>query len=92
MMINCPNCGKRYVSELSYEGDATLQRPDKANLTNNQAWYDYVYARLNDKEQHAELWQHTQGCRQFFVVIRDLQTHHIHDIYSMSDWQAAEVK
>ncbi len=87
MMINCPCCGKRYLSEFSYEGDATLTRPDETNFMDNQAWYDYVYARINNKEKHAELWQHAQGCRQFFVVIRDLHTHHIHHVYRMADWQ-----
>lgn len=89
MMINCPYNGKRYLSEFSYEGDATLQRPNADNYDDKQAWYDYVYARTNDKEQHAELWQH-QGSRQFIVVIRDLHTHHIHAVYTMDEWRAKQ--
>ena len=87
MMIKCPCCGNRYLSEFSYEGDATLKRPDENNYSDNQAWYDYVYARINDKDNHAELWHHVQGCRQFFVVKRNLQTHQIYHVYSMSDWR-----
>lgn len=87
MMINCPYCGKRYLAEFTYEGDATLTRPAGVQLEDEQAWYDYVYNRVNDKTQHAELWQHAQGCRQFLVVIRDLDTHHIHATYTLSDWQ-----
>ncbi len=87
MIIDCPHCGKRYVAEFSYEGDATLSRPGADKTNDRQAWYDYVYARINDKDKHAELWQHVQGCRQFFVVIRDLHTHHIHSVQRLSDWR-----
>lgn len=89
MMIDCPCCGRRYLSEFSYEGDATVVRPDEHCSLDNQAWYRYVYARVNAREKQAELWQHNQGCRQFFVLIRDLHNHHIHQIYRLKEWQAA---
>ena len=45
MIINCVNCGKRYSNEFSYEGDASIKRPSLSEYDNQQAWYDYVYAR-----------------------------------------------
>lgn len=87
MMIDCPCCGKRYLSEFSYEGDATVVRPDTACSSAAQAWYRYVYARVNGKEKQAELWHHHLGCRQFVVLVRDLHNHRIHATYRYKTWQ-----
>ena len=43
----------------------------------DEAWHDYVYLRENPKGPHAELWQHSAGCRRWFKVLRDTVTHEI---------------
>ncbi len=78
MLIRCPWCGERDLSEFYYGGDATLKRP--AEDAGPKAWHDYVYLRDNPKGPHRELWQHSAGCREFLVVTRDTLTHAIGDV------------
>jgi len=80
--ITCPWCGKRAQTEFSYEGDATLERPDSGTATrpegsDQKAFFDYVYLRDNPRGWHDELWQHTAGCRRFLKVRRHVTTHEI---------------
>jgi heterotetrameric sarcosine oxidase delta subunit len=72
--ITCPWCGKRAQTEFSYEGDATVSRPDTGD---EKAFFDYVYLRDNPRGWHDELWQHTAGCRRFVKVRRHVTTHEI---------------
>ncbi|MCT7375237.1 sarcosine oxidase subunit delta [Chelativorans salis] len=76
MLIPCPHCGPRDVSEFSYQGDATRTRPDPAS-TDVKAWHDYVYNRSNPAGRHSEYWQHAGGCRTHLLVTRDTLTHEI---------------
>jgi sarcosine oxidase subunit delta len=78
MRINCPYCGARDHSEFSYEGDATLKRPENDDT---DAWRDYVYHRTNPKGRHKELWSHVAGCRAWVVVERNTLTHEIYESY-----------
>ncbi|HET8728028.1 MAG TPA: sarcosine oxidase subunit delta [Alphaproteobacteria bacterium] len=75
MIIPCPWCGRRDLSEFTYGGDATVARPEADASTDG--WHDYVYLRDNPRGLHEELWQHTQGCRQWLRVRRDMTTHDI---------------
>lgn len=50
MRIHCPFCGERDLSEFSYLGDATVQRPDSA-----EKFYEAVYLRDNPAGRHSEL-------------------------------------
>jgi sarcosine oxidase subunit delta len=74
MQITCPYCGPRDVVEFTYQGDATVVRPDPA-ATDQDAWNAYVYDRANPAGKHSELWQHSGGCRAHLVVERDTLTH-----------------
>lgn len=76
MLIICPYCGARDVSEFTYQGDANRTRPDPAS-TDPAAWYDYVYQRANPAGDHREYWQHSGGCRSHLTVIRNTLTHEI---------------
>ena len=58
MLIACPYCGPRDLSEFTYQGDATRTRPDPAS-TDQAAWNAYVYDRVNTAGDHAEFWQHS---------------------------------
>ena len=74
-LIHCPYCGDCDVTDFSYGGDATLQRP--AADARFDDWYDYVYLRSNPKGVHDEYWHHVAGCRQWLKVRRDTVTHAI---------------
>jgi sarcosine oxidase subunit delta len=39
------------------------------------AWSDYLNFRGNDKGPHREMWCHSGGCGQWFVLDRDTATH-----------------
>lgn len=72
MRIHCPFCGERDLSEFSYLGDATFQRPDSP-----EKFYEAVYLRDNPAGRHSELWYHAFGCRGWLRVTRDTRTHAI---------------
>ena len=76
MLITCPYCGPRDVSEFSYQGDANRMRPDPAS-TDQAAWNAYVYDRVNTAGDHNEYWQHAGGCRAHLAVTRNTLTHEI---------------
>ncbi|MBO6637290.1 MAG: sarcosine oxidase subunit delta [Roseitalea sp.] len=78
MIIVCPFCGPRDLSEFAYCGDADnlAARPDPA-ATDPAAWNAYVYDRTNPAGEHAEIWQHAGGCRKFLRVVRNTVTHEI---------------
>ena len=76
MIITCPYCGPRDLSEFSYQGDGNRTRPDPAS-TDQEAWNAYVYDRLNPAGDHNEIWQHSGGCRAHLAVTRNTLTHRI---------------
>ena len=76
MLISCPYCGPRDLSEFTYHGDGNRTRPDPAS-TDQQAWNAYVYDRVNTAGEHHEIWQHSGGCRAHLTVTRNTLTHKI---------------
>ncbi|HEV2900069.1 MAG TPA: sarcosine oxidase subunit delta family protein [Pseudaminobacter sp.] len=76
MLITCPYCGPRDLSEFSYQGDGNRTRPDPAS-TDQAEWNDYVYDRINVAGDHNEIWQHAGGCRAHLAVVRNTLTHKI---------------
>jgi len=76
MLITCPYCGPRDLSEYTYQGDANRTRPDPAS-SDQVAWNAYVYGRVNTAGPHREYWQHSGGCRQHLTVTRNTLTHEI---------------
>lgn len=76
MIIRCPYCGERYLSEFSYLGDHRLaDRPDVSQ--SDEDWHDYVYLRDNPAGRHKEIWRHAGGCGAWLYVTRDTITHQI---------------
>ena len=84
MLITCPYCGPRDVSEFTYQGDANRVRPEAA-ATDQPAWNEYVYDRLNTLGDHVEFWQHSGGCRSHLKLTRSTLTHAISDISFVRD-------
>jgi methylglutamate dehydrogenase subunit B len=70
MILVCPHCGERDVSEFRYGGDASRVRPQHG-AGDLKIWHDYYFTFDNPKGLHTEHWQHVLGCRQWFVVKRD---------------------
>jgi heterotetrameric sarcosine oxidase delta subunit len=79
MLITCPYCGPRDLSEFTYQGDANRSRPDQSS-TDTDAWNDYVYGRINTAGDHREYWQHSGGCGCHIVLTRGTVTHAISDV------------
>jgi sarcosine oxidase subunit delta len=73
MLLTCPHCGPRDVTEFTYGGDANARQPaDGASL---EEWNAYVFLRDNPRGPHDEVWQHTAGCRRWIRVRRNTLTH-----------------
>jgi heterotetrameric sarcosine oxidase delta subunit len=77
MLIPCPHCGPRDVTEFSYGGDANVRQPSGADAASEAAWSAYVYLRDNPRGPHGELWQHSAGCRRWIKVTRNTLTHEV---------------
>lgn len=75
IMLPCPWCGQRNVSEFHYVGEAT-PRPDP-NTVSPKQWRDYLYVRANRAGWQRENWYHRAGCRQYFGIERDTVTNEI---------------
>ncbi|MGB7184007.1 MAG: sarcosine oxidase subunit delta [Burkholderiaceae bacterium] len=70
LLIMCPYCGDRAVTEFQSGGELT-KRPDDPNTLTTREWNDYLFYRTNHKGVVRELWWHQFGCRQWFETQRD---------------------
>ena len=77
MLIPCPYCGPRDVTEFSYGGDADVRQPTGSDAGSEAAWSAYVYLRDNPRGPHDEVWQHSAGCRRWIRVTRNTLTHEV---------------
>ena len=77
MLIKCPHCGVRDVTEFTYGGAAGIARPADPASIDDAAWAEYVYLRDNPRGLHDEVWQHSAGCRRWIAVRRDTWTHDV---------------
>lgn len=77
LLIPCPWCGPRDVTEFTYAGDAAHRRPADPAATTDTDWNDFVFVRRNPRGRHVEWWQHSAGCRRYLEVTRDTRTHEI---------------
>ncbi len=79
MIINCPHCGPRDVSEFTYLGDASVKRPS-TQKANAKSWENFIYNRANPMGRHRELWHHSFACCQTLQVVRNPKTHIITEV------------
>ncbi|MGI8876269.1 MAG: sarcosine oxidase subunit delta [Egibacteraceae bacterium] len=68
ILLPCPWCGPRNVSEFRYVGEPR-RRPDVATTTPQQ-WRAYLYNHTNAAGWVREQWFHRAGCRQYFGAER----------------------
>lgn len=72
ILVPCPHCGPRNVSEFRHVGEATA-RPAVAAATPEQ-WRHYLYLRRNPAGWTIETWYHRAGCRAYFGAERHTVT------------------
>jgi sarcosine oxidase, subunit delta len=75
IVLPCPYCGSRNVSEFRYVGELS-ERPDP-NATGVEEWRVFLYMRANPASWTTETWYHRAGCRQHFVVERHTVTNEV---------------
>ena len=72
LLVKCPWCGEREQVEFSCHGEACMPRPSKGgDALDDEAWGEYLFFKENAKGLTWERWQHTFGCRRWFVALRD---------------------
>ena len=77
LLIPCPHCGPRCESEFSNGGEAHIDRPKEPENLSDAEWAEFVFLRDNPKGLVLERWNHAQGCRRWFVAVRDTVTYEI---------------
>jgi sarcosine oxidase subunit delta len=77
LLISCPWCGPRDEVEFRAGGEADRVRPHDPSLLGDQQWADFLFMRRNEKGLQRERWNHSAGCRRWFVVERNNITHEI---------------
>jgi heterotetrameric sarcosine oxidase delta subunit len=75
MLMPCPHCGPRNVSEFRYLGEER-RRPDPAGVSPEE-WRAYLYTRRNPAGWTTETWFHASGCRAFFTAERHTVTNEV---------------
>ena len=75
--IRCPYCGPRDEPEFKYGGQAHVAYPADPELLSHEEWARFLFFRDNSMGRYAERWNHAAGCRRWFNVIRDNQSHEL---------------
>jgi sarcosine oxidase subunit delta len=73
LLVTCPNCGPREVSELRCAGESAtrhLEPPTQRELN------DYLYVRDNEWGFHREWW-FCRVCEEWFVAERHTRTNEV---------------
>lgn len=79
LRIPCPLCGLRDETEFRYGGEADVTRPAEPAVASDREWAAYLFYRHNLKGPQQERWFHEYGCRQWFTLERNTQTHEIRE-------------
>ena len=72
-ILPCPWCGEREEREFVFGGEAATVRPDPT--CTDEEWVDYLYFRDNRRGLAGELWCHSWGCGEWFIVRRNTVSH-----------------
>ncbi|GEC27101.1 MULTISPECIES: sarcosine oxidase subunit delta [Pseudonocardia] len=75
MLLPCPWCGPRNVTEFRYGGRA-VERPDPGT-TSPERWRRYLHLQKNPLGWDTENWYHSAGCRRYFAVQRHTGTNEV---------------
>ncbi len=80
LVLNCPNCGERNVSEFRFGGEYN-PRPTKPIDSSDAQWTDYLYLRNNRMGIQTEWWHHGAGCGLWFFAERQTRTNEVLKTY-----------
>lgn len=81
IVLRCPHCGPRNVSEFASLGEV-VDRPDPRDATPEE-WRAYLYLRANPAGPVHERWFHRSGCRQYFDARRDTTNNHVYETWAL---------
>ena len=73
LILTCPNCGPRSVSEYRFGGEYN-PRPRDPRSCGDAGWADYLYLRDNKVGVQTEWWYHNAGCGLWFLAERHTKT------------------
>lgn len=73
-LIPCPNCGAREATEFSFGGEITDHPTPEAT---DEALARALYFRRNANGLQTERWYHRDGCRRWFLAVRDTATNEV---------------
>jgi sarcosine oxidase subunit delta len=85
LLLDCPNCGARNVSEFRYGGEVNARPKDPA-AADEHAWNDFLFMRNNVSGLQTEWWLHRNGCGLWFLAERDTLTNVVARTF---EWTAA---
>jgi len=85
LIVTCPWCGEREVTEFAYGGQAHIQRPQHPEQLSDEEWGDYIFFRDNPRGLHHERWVHAHGCRRWFNAVRDTLTDEFFGSYKVGE-------
>ncbi|MFK7866811.1 MAG: sarcosine oxidase subunit delta [Alphaproteobacteria bacterium] len=91
LIIDCPFCGPRQLTEFHYGGEAHIARPSDPKSLSDKEWGDYIFTRTNPKGRHLERWQHRSGCRKWFNAVRNTANDEFEAVYKIGE-SAPELK
>ena len=80
--LNCPNCGKRAVSEFTFKSEFKNRPSAESEFSE---WTDYVYFRENNMGRQIEWWYHRSGCQSWFLAERDTLNNSDHKSFWYGD-------
>ena len=80
LLLGCPNCGARNVSEFRY-GQEYTPRPRDPMACSDEEWARYLYLRDNRIGYQTEWWYHNAGCGLWFLAERHTKTNEITKTY-----------
>jgi heterotetrameric sarcosine oxidase delta subunit len=70
-LLPCPECGERSAYEFRFGGEVKSRPLPGAS---EDAWFQYIYTKVNEAGEQKEWWFHRNGCRQWFQALRDTRT------------------
>ena len=88
ILLKCPNCGERNISDYRYGGEYN-PRPQNPMTVADDEWTDFVYMRDNKVGVQKEWWYCRFGCGIWFIALRHTKTNEVVDTMM---WQPAEAE
>ena len=84
LILTCPNCGRRNVSEFHFGGEYR-PRPRDPLAPGEKEWAEHLYMRANVMGVQKEWWYHKAGCGSWFLAERHTRTNEVLKTYPGGD-------